>query len=121
MALHGRGLWRAFAEWGSFKDIPEGYWVYVYPYWFIWGEQTKITSVPRAHTGHENGGHAATQERWGRSRVLLSTLATVLLLSCSCSCFFFHNGEMSKSKSKSKSKRKHFLARQNREEHPRSI
>ncbi len=25
-------------EWAGFTDLPPGYWVYVYPYWYIWGE-----------------------------------------------------------------------------------
>ncbi len=25
-------------EWAGFTDLPQGYWVYVYPYWYIWGE-----------------------------------------------------------------------------------
>jgi hypothetical protein len=36
-----------FRDWGAFqatdyyehKGIPAGYWVYVYPHWYIWGEQ----------------------------------------------------------------------------------
>jgi hypothetical protein len=32
------GHWPPIREWGGFKDLPEGYWVYVYPYWFIWRE-----------------------------------------------------------------------------------
>jgi len=27
------------AEWGGHKDLPVGYWVYVYPRWFIWAEE----------------------------------------------------------------------------------
>lgn len=26
----------ATPEWGGFKDLPAGYWVYVAPYWYIW-------------------------------------------------------------------------------------
>jgi hypothetical protein len=25
-------------DYAGYKNIPEGYWVYVYPYWYIWGE-----------------------------------------------------------------------------------
>jgi HEAT repeat protein len=25
-------------EWAGFTDLPPGYWVSVYPYWYIWGE-----------------------------------------------------------------------------------
>ena len=33
------GTYPATAEYAGYKDIPQGYWVYVYPYWYIWGEQ----------------------------------------------------------------------------------
>ncbi|OAI48120.1 hypothetical protein AYO44_07980 [Planctomycetaceae bacterium SCGC AG-212-F19] len=26
-------------DWNGFTNIPAGYWVYVYPYWYVWGEQ----------------------------------------------------------------------------------
>lgn len=26
-------------EWAGYTDLPPGYWVYVYPHWYIWGEQ----------------------------------------------------------------------------------
>jgi HEAT repeat protein len=26
------------SEWAGFTDLPEGFWVYVYPHWYIWGE-----------------------------------------------------------------------------------
>lgn len=26
-------------EWCGHKDIPAGYWVYVWPWWFVWGDQ----------------------------------------------------------------------------------
>jgi hypothetical protein len=35
------GTYPAIAEYGGYKDIPQGYWVYVYPYWYIWGEQKR--------------------------------------------------------------------------------
>ena len=25
-------------EWAGYKDLPPGYWVYVAPNWYIWGE-----------------------------------------------------------------------------------
>jgi gas vesicle protein len=27
------------SEWAGYTDLPPGYWVYVYPHWYIWGEQ----------------------------------------------------------------------------------
>jgi hypothetical protein len=33
------GTYPATAEYAGYKDIPAGYWVYVYPYWYIWAEQ----------------------------------------------------------------------------------
>jgi HEAT repeat protein len=35
------GTFPAIAEYGGYKDIPQGYWVYVYPYWYIWAEQKR--------------------------------------------------------------------------------
>jgi HEAT repeat protein len=29
------------SSWAGYNDLPAGYWVYVYPHWFIWGEQAK--------------------------------------------------------------------------------
>jgi HEAT repeat protein len=26
-------------EWAGYTDLPPGYWVYVYPHWYIWAEQ----------------------------------------------------------------------------------
>jgi len=26
------------SEWAGFTDLPSGFWVYVYPHWYIWGE-----------------------------------------------------------------------------------
>jgi hypothetical protein len=31
------GPWNG-AEWGGYKNLPAGYWVYVYPRWYIWKE-----------------------------------------------------------------------------------
>jgi hypothetical protein len=28
-------------DWAGYTNIPAGYWVYVYPYWYIWGTETK--------------------------------------------------------------------------------
>jgi HEAT repeat protein len=28
-------------SWAGYSDLPPGYWVYVYPHWFIWGELAK--------------------------------------------------------------------------------
>ncbi|HZN41233.1 MAG TPA: toxin-antitoxin system YwqK family antitoxin [Planctomycetota bacterium] len=33
------GYYQAIAEYQGEKDVPAGYWVYVYPYWYIWGER----------------------------------------------------------------------------------
>jgi hypothetical protein len=29
-------------DYAGYKNIPEGYWVYVYPYWYIWGEMKNV-------------------------------------------------------------------------------
>jgi hypothetical protein len=44
-----RGSYKDFSDYGWYsgtsykgrRDLPQGYWVYVYPYWFIWGESTQ--------------------------------------------------------------------------------
>jgi len=28
-------------EWGSYKGLPKGNWVYVYPHWYIWEKEKK--------------------------------------------------------------------------------
>lgn len=28
-------------DWGGYKGLPRGYWVYVYPHWFIWEKEGK--------------------------------------------------------------------------------
>lgn len=33
-------------EYMQFKNLPVGYWVYVYPNWYIWGEQNGVTTPP---------------------------------------------------------------------------
>ncbi|MHC4548546.1 MAG: toxin-antitoxin system YwqK family antitoxin [Planctomycetota bacterium] len=32
--------WYSGTSYKGHKDLPKGYWVYVYPYWYIWGEST---------------------------------------------------------------------------------
>jgi hypothetical protein len=31
------GFYQA-TDWAGYTNLPAGYWVYVYPYWYIWGE-----------------------------------------------------------------------------------
>lgn len=35
--LHDYGHYEG-SEWAGFSDLPSGYWVYLYPHWYIWGE-----------------------------------------------------------------------------------
>jgi hypothetical protein len=35
-------------EYADQKDLPKGYWVYVQPYWYIWGERTETVREKRA-------------------------------------------------------------------------
>jgi len=37
------GLYQA-CDWAGYTNIPAGYWVYVYPYWYIWREETAKAS-----------------------------------------------------------------------------
>jgi len=34
-------------EYAGFKDLPKGYWVYVYPYWYIWRDHTAQARAKR--------------------------------------------------------------------------
>jgi hypothetical protein len=38
-AFRDAGQKPAQAEYAGLKDLPAGYWVYVYPYWYIWRDQ----------------------------------------------------------------------------------
>jgi len=33
-------------NWGGHNNLPGGYWVYVYPHWYIWGEQKGVAAPP---------------------------------------------------------------------------
>jgi len=33
-------------NWGGYTNLPGGYWVYVYPHWYIWGEQKGVAAPP---------------------------------------------------------------------------
>jgi hypothetical protein len=35
--------WYSGTSYKGRRDLPKGYWVYVYPYWYIWGESTQGT------------------------------------------------------------------------------
>lgn len=35
------GINAAVPDYQGHKDVPKGYWVYVFPYWYIWSEQAK--------------------------------------------------------------------------------
>ncbi len=35
--FHDWGHWNG-TEWAGHRDLPTGYWVYVYPNWYIWRE-----------------------------------------------------------------------------------
>lgn len=39
------GFFQALDDYYGHKKIPAGYWVYVYPHWYIWGEQKKPGEV----------------------------------------------------------------------------
>jgi hypothetical protein len=43
--LNDWGAWTG-TTWGGHADLPAGYWVYVYPCWYIWSEQVKETPLP---------------------------------------------------------------------------
>jgi HEAT repeat protein len=37
---HDYGQYQA-TDWGGYTGLPAGYWVYVYPHWYIWRDQAK--------------------------------------------------------------------------------
>lgn len=39
--FHDWGKWNG-TEWHGYRSLPPGYWVYVYPYWFIWRKKRKL-------------------------------------------------------------------------------
>ena len=32
---------QATKVYGQYEDLPDGYWVYLYPYWYIWGTDSE--------------------------------------------------------------------------------
>ena len=40
-------------EYAGIKNLPKGYWVYVFPYWYIWGELKPATPQPKRAWGPE--------------------------------------------------------------------
>lgn len=56
-------------QWGGQTDLPPGYWVYVYPKWYIWGE----TSVDprRARLAELKAARQEVAERIGSLRIAL--------------------------------------------------
>jgi len=51
-------------EWAGVKGLPEGYWVYVYPHWYIWEEQDANATDPGflSISGRSWGPEQATGE-----------------------------------------------------------
>ena len=35
------------SEYAGYQDLPAGHWVYVYPYWYIWRDLTRVQKVKR--------------------------------------------------------------------------
>ncbi|MEM6473519.1 MAG: hypothetical protein AAF802_28425, partial [Planctomycetota bacterium] len=44
--FHDYGKWNG-KQWGDESDLPPGYWVYVYPRWYIWENQSTGSEVQR--------------------------------------------------------------------------
>src|SRR5262249_37515116 len=63
--------------WGGFSGLPPGYWVYVYPHWFIWkesaGEETPAPSrAARAWGPEQATGERDTEQAGDRARAWAS-------------------------------------------------
>ncbi|MGV3720179.1 MAG: hypothetical protein ACO1SX_04645 [Actinomycetota bacterium] len=54
----------ATPEWGGFKGLPTGYWVYVYPHWYIWQDQNMeaVAATPQSRGGRSWGPEQVTGE-----------------------------------------------------------
>ncbi len=40
--------YRGATEYAGHKDLPKGFWVYVYPYWYIWRDETAVAKNKRS-------------------------------------------------------------------------
>ena len=49
-------------SWGGYSGLPTGYWVYVYPHWYIWGEASEAADPAPAL--------AADKRSWGPEQAL---------------------------------------------------
>jgi hypothetical protein len=45
--FHDFGHYQA-TDWQGHKNIPAGYWVYVFPNWYIWGEMKNVAPLRQA-------------------------------------------------------------------------
>ncbi len=60
-AFRDRGQSPAQAEYHGCKDVPAGFWVYVYPYWYIWRDEAAKPSAKRAWGPEQATGSPDTQ------------------------------------------------------------
>ncbi len=60
-AFRDRGQSPAQAEYHGRKDVPAGFWVYVYPYWYIWRDETAKPIAKRAWGPEQATGEPDTQ------------------------------------------------------------
>jgi hypothetical protein len=56
-------------SWAGYADLPQGYWVYVYPCWYVWGELSatpiqKRPWGPEQATGEPDSKGAAPESAW---------------------------------------------------------
>src|SRR5262249_35205340 len=49
-------------SWGGFSGLPPGYWVYVYPHWFIWKESSGEQTPPPRRSARPWGPEQAAGE-----------------------------------------------------------
>lgn len=55
------GFWQG-KEYAGHADLPQGYWVYVYPYWYIWRDLTTIPKPKRSWGPEQATGAPDTPE-----------------------------------------------------------
>lgn len=70
--FHDYGWYQALAAYEGHRDLPAGYWVYVFPYWYVWRD-TGPAAPPRAWgpgqaTGAPNSEPGDRRTAWAPAR-----------------------------------------------------
>jgi Ca-activated chloride channel family protein len=60
--FHDYGYWDG-TEYAGNTDLLPGFWVYVYPHWYIWGEESKKPEPPKSDAGAEAADPVPTPDQ----------------------------------------------------------